>query len=175
MYPPLIKPDTVSQLAAGFVISMTFFILHVTFAAYASQEEFKLQFCAGLSITMTLFGGILLKTNTDDEDAAGEFLISFMLMVINIGVLVMFFYQTWMGITGGGEDSAKEMQRKLVTKALNHMMRTAKPRVTKLMEEWCEERGIEKDVWLPVMVLAMKTMDATKKKMKKSMQANDTD
>ena len=63
-----IKPDTVSQLAAGFTISIIFFVLHVKYNAYIDTNESELQFFALLSIALNLFAGILLKTNTQDED-----------------------------------------------------------------------------------------------------------
>merc|ERR1711865_925730 len=97
-----IKPGTTSQLAAGFFISGIFFVLHVKTSAYQSAQTDELQFCSMLSITLTLFGGVLLNTNTQDEDPAGLFLMTFLLMVINVGVIFLFLYLSWKGLTGTG-------------------------------------------------------------------------
>lgn len=94
-----IKPNTTSQLATGFVISGFFYVLHVKTSAYANDTQDELQFCSMLSITLTLFGGILLRTNTQDEDPAGLFMMTFLLIVINVGVILLFAYQTYKGLT----------------------------------------------------------------------------
>jgi hypothetical protein len=47
------KPNTTSQLAAGFVISIGFYVLHVRTMAYVNETQSELQFCSMLSITVT--------------------------------------------------------------------------------------------------------------------------
>ena len=48
---------------------------------------------AMLSITLTLFGGILLKTDTQNEDAYGAAIMGFLLIAINVAVVILFVYQ----------------------------------------------------------------------------------
>lgn len=61
--------------------------------AYIDDKDDMLQLTSMLSITMTLFCGILLKTNTQDEDEYGAALLSVLLMGLNIGVVLMFAIQ----------------------------------------------------------------------------------
>jgi len=93
-----IKPDSTSQLAVGFAIAIIFFVLHVRTRAYCEIKEFDLQFYAALSILTTLFGGILLKTDTQNEDEYGEVALTSLLIACNMGIIVLFCYQifiTW--------------------------------------------------------------------------------
>ena len=62
-----IKPDTASQLAAAFLISMTFLVLHVCYKPFADSKEEDLCFVSNLSITLTLFCGLLLKLDVSEE------------------------------------------------------------------------------------------------------------
>jgi hypothetical protein len=71
-----VKPDTVSQLAAGFMISLVFFALHVEIRPYNEENEDSLQYNATLSVTLTLFGGILLKTHTQANTASPLLLVA---------------------------------------------------------------------------------------------------
>jgi hypothetical protein len=48
-----------------------------------------------LGITMTLFGGILLKADTQDEDPYGMAVMTGLLFGINIGIVVLFGYQLY--------------------------------------------------------------------------------
>ena len=112
-----IKPNTVSQLAAGFTISIVFWVLHVRTMAYVNETESDLQFYSQLSITMTLFGGILLKTNTQDEDPAGLALMSFLLLVINIGVVILFIVQCYKSVS-----NSRKVQPSLLSKAQSMAM-----------------------------------------------------
>jgi len=51
-----------------------------------------------LSITLTLLGGILLKTNTHKEDPNGAVVMAVTLVTINAGVITLFIrhcYLTW--------------------------------------------------------------------------------
>jgi len=88
-----IKPDTITQLAAGFLISFTFFCVHVRVNAYVKDTEDRLQYYAMISISLTLFGGILYKTDTDDEDPYGSALMSVMIVGVNLMVQFLFMYQ----------------------------------------------------------------------------------
>jgi hypothetical protein len=108
-----IKPGTTSQIAFGFVISITFFVIHVRTNAYIEDTEDDLQFAALLSITMTLFGGILLKTNTQDEDPYGAAAMSGLLFAINIGVIVIFVYQGYLAFKKPPPASRLKLQKKV--------------------------------------------------------------
>jgi len=100
-----IKPGTVSQLACGFVIAIVFFILHVRYRAFADLVQGDLQFCSMLSIVMTLFGGILLQTKSvEEEEPNGKAAMAGLLMAINIGVIVLFIYQTVMAVKAPPSD-----------------------------------------------------------------------
>ena len=93
-----LRPESTSQLAAACVISLAFFSLHAEIRPYTEHNEDQLQFCAMLSITLTLLGGILLKTNTHKEDPNGAVVMAVTLVTINAGVITLFIrhcYLTW--------------------------------------------------------------------------------
>ena len=93
-----LRPESTSQLAAACVISLAFFSLHAEIRPYTEHNEDQLQFCAMLSITLTLLGGILLKTNTHKEDPNGAVVMAVTLITINAGVITLFIrhcYLTW--------------------------------------------------------------------------------
>lgn len=103
-----IKPETTTQLAAGFIISLVFFVWHVQTNAYRKDLEDELQFCAMLSITVTLYGGLVLKAQdgmSDEEDVspAESALLAFILMAVNISVVGLCLYQMVLGIKKGGK------------------------------------------------------------------------
>ena len=127
-----IKPGTTSQLACGFAISIYFFVLHVRVSAYARAVEDDLQFCSMLSITLTLFGGILLKTDTQDEDPNGAAAMAFLLLVINVGVICLFIYQTYKAFTEPPEDSAALSD--LALEAIKPALEEARPAVAKAIQ-----------------------------------------
>jgi len=91
-----IKPDSTSQLAVGFAVAVIFFVLHVRTGAYCEIKEYDLQFYATLSILTTLFGGILLKTDTQNEDAYGEVALTSLLIGCNTGIIFLFCYQIYL-------------------------------------------------------------------------------
>ena len=92
-----IRPGSTTQLAAGFTISLGFLILHTRLQAYVEDEEDDLQSAAMLSITLSLFGGILLKANEADQATPYETAtMTGLLIAINAGIVVLFFWQCWM-------------------------------------------------------------------------------
>ena len=91
-----IKPGSVSQLACGCTISGFFFVWLIRSEAYINEAEHDLQFCAMLSITVTLFGGILLKTDTQKEDPYGTAVLTGLLLANNIAVVVLFLTQMYL-------------------------------------------------------------------------------
>ena len=81
------------------MISMGFFMIHMHCHAYETDNEDQLQFCAMLALTLTLFGGIVLKTDQEDENMYGKALISFMLITINITVMITFVVKSYLSFT----------------------------------------------------------------------------
>ena len=69
------------------------------FLAYENDNEDQLQFCAMLALTLTLFGGIVLKFDQKDENMYGRALINFMLVTINIAVMIIFVYKSYLAFT----------------------------------------------------------------------------
>jgi len=148
-----IKPGTVSQLAAGFVISFFFYVLHLTTQAYVDNAEYDLQTNAMLSITMTLFGGILLKTDTQDEDSNGLAIMGAMMIIVNVGVVVAFCYTTIMAIRNPpvANKPARTVALRIVQAALDEVQ----PRVTRA----CVSLGLseEEAVQLKDILLSLQT------------------
>ena len=130
-----IKPNTTSQLAAGFVISAIFFVSHVRVAAYVREVEDDLQFCSMISITMTLFGGILLKTDTQDEDEYGSAVMTFLLLAINAGVICLFVYQTYKAVTEESGDSSPSLLDKAKQMLIDEVMAEARRRALWAVEQ----------------------------------------
>jgi len=118
-----IKPGTTTQLIAGFAISITFFIWHVQTGAYKTDLEDELQFCAMLSITLTLFGGLSLKAQEGMEEAqledpspAEKGVTAFMLVLINVGVVVLMLYQVFLTFRKPPAVTTVKLQRRICVK-----------------------------------------------------------
>ena len=163
-----IKPQTSTQLVAGFAISIFFFIVHVQTNAYiagqlkavlptlpsecdaethldpAADLEDELQFCAMLSITLTLFGGLGLKATTEIPTEkptvyesglmvspltakfspcasayrpnSGFVPKAFILVGINVGVVLLSAYQIFLTFRKGPANSQTKLQRKVCVK-----------------------------------------------------------
>ena len=60
------------------------------------DSEDQLQFYAMLTVTLTLFGGILLKTKTQDEDRYGTTVMAALLVAINSGVVIFWLVQCYL-------------------------------------------------------------------------------
>merc|ERR1712139_484074 len=101
-------------------------MLHVRTNAYIKNMEDDLQFCAMLSITLTLFSGLLLKAqqSAEDEDTDGyeTGLMVFMLVGINIGVVILCLYQVFLTFRKGPPASQTKLQRKLCLKLFNTVL-----------------------------------------------------
>ena len=63
---------------------------------YTEDSEDQLQFYAMLTMTLTLFGGILLKTKTQDEDRYGAMVMTALLITINTGVVIFWLVQCYL-------------------------------------------------------------------------------
>ena len=69
-----LKPGTAIQIAFAFLISFAFLLFHVSTQPYINDHEGTLQMTSLISICLTLFGGLLLKTGSEDEAGAfGKF------------------------------------------------------------------------------------------------------
>ena len=124
-----IKPDSISQLASGFTISMFFFIAHVRCQAYINDKDDDLQFCAMLGITFTLFGGILLKTDTQNEGPYGSVVLTGLLLAMNTGVFAMLAAQVFFDCTDSTDTSLHRLQKKVVTKAISELFERKRPEI----------------------------------------------
>ena len=124
-----IKPGTTSQVACGFFISITFFVIHVRTSAYVEDLEDDLQFCAMLSITMTLFGGVLLKTNTQDEDPYGAAAMTGLLIAVNVGVVVLFMFQGYLAFKKPPAKSTLKLQKKVLMKMVQKGLKEHRPKL----------------------------------------------
>jgi len=88
------KPGTTIQLAVAFVISFSFMIFHDSVKPYIDDSEDSLQRYANIAITLTLFGGILLKTESDEESGPqGKIVMTILLLSINMLVVILFVMQ----------------------------------------------------------------------------------
>ena len=115
-----VRPGTNTQLAVGFAISIFFFCLHVKTNAYIADIEDELQFCALLSICLTLFGGLALKANEEttleEKDPAESALMAILLVVINVGVVVLMLYQCFLTFRKPPPSSQTKLQRAICAK-----------------------------------------------------------
>jgi len=124
-----IKPDSISQLASGFTISMFFFIAHVRCQAYIKDKDDDLQFCAMLGITFTLFGGILLKTDTQNEGPYGSVVLTGLLLAMNTGVFAMLAAQVYFDWTESTDTVLHELQKKVVPKGISELFDRKRPEI----------------------------------------------
>ena len=94
------------------MISIFFFIVHVVHQPYQKAAEDHVQFAALLSLSLTLFGGVVLKTDQTDENMYGRMLISFMLVAMNAAVFCIFVWQTYMAVTKPAKDPSTSLCNK---------------------------------------------------------------
>lgn len=116
-----IRPQTSTQLVAGFAISIFFFLLHIKTNAYVEDLEDELQFCAMLSVTLTLFGGLGLKATSEipseEQTAYEQGLMAFILIAINLGVVLLAAYQIVLTFKKPPEGNGQAaLQRKVCVK-----------------------------------------------------------
>ena len=83
--------------------------------AYEDDNADDLQFASMLSITLNLFGGILLMTKTQDEDVYGSAMMTGLLFGINFGMSVLFIYLTYMTLMGLGDQGRATIKGKLTS------------------------------------------------------------
>ena len=82
-----------------------------------------------LSITMTLFGGILLKTNTQDEDPYGAALLAGLLMGVNVGTVILFFYQGYLVLTKPPDPSMLKVQKQALINIATKGLAKCQPQI----------------------------------------------
>ena len=88
-----VKPGTTAQLAAAFMITLGFLILHVTTNAYKDPDENMSQLCGSLSILLTLFSGILIRGQVDEgADPYETALITVVIIGSQASVFLIFIY-----------------------------------------------------------------------------------
>jgi hypothetical protein len=93
------RPNTTAQVAYGFVLAIFFMCIHVQSNAFVKDEEDRLQFISVLAIVLTLFGGLVYKSDMSNEDAQGMAMVDGLLMLINVGVIGLFLVQTFVMAT----------------------------------------------------------------------------
>jgi len=136
-----IKPNTVSQLATGFVVSIFFLVLHVFRHAYVEAADDTLQFTSMLSLTMTLFFGIVIKTDDQqrEEDRYGKSVVAFLLVANNVMVIGLFMIQLVVKATCTTSSSSRQ---KLIYKVMRRSLRLVRPRLTQNIYHICKELGL---------------------------------
>jgi len=93
-----IESGTVSQLAAGFLISFFFLTLLLQTEAYHESNNQLMQMGSMLCITLTMLCGILYKLDFETEDDNGEteplgkMFIDVLIIFINLTVMSLFLY-----------------------------------------------------------------------------------
>ena len=88
-----VKPGTTAQLAAAFVINLSFLVLHVQTQAFKTKTENTAQLNGLVCILLTLFSGILLKCAALPDDSAdpySKYTILVVLMGSQLAVAAMF-------------------------------------------------------------------------------------
>jgi hypothetical protein len=87
-------PGTTLQLAAAFCIAFTFLVSDAVVQPFVNSAEGRLQRTANISMVLTIFGGILLKTKAASEGSAMEqTVISYLMIAINACVFIAFVIQ----------------------------------------------------------------------------------
>jgi len=89
-----LKPESTIGMAAAFTISFFFLLLHDVVQPYIDDSEDTLQRYATISMTLTLFSGILLKTEADKEGSEfAQTCFRALILLINVAVVVLFVVQ----------------------------------------------------------------------------------
>lgn len=153
-----IKPNTVSQLATGFVFSIFFLVLHVFRNAYVEDADDTLQFTAMLSLTMTLFFGIVIKTDDEEDDDYGRSVVAFLLVANNVMVVCLFLVQ--LVIKATSTTSTGLTRQKLMYKVMKRSLRLVRPKLTQNIYQLCKTLGIvEVHDYVKTAVLLMEHVD----------------
>jgi hypothetical protein len=111
-----IESGTVSQLAAGFLISFFFLTLLLQTDAYHESNNQLMQMGSMLCITLTMLCGILYKLDFETEDENGEteplgkMFIDVLIVFINLGVMCLFLYLMIHGLRESYDEYTERMQ-----------------------------------------------------------------
>jgi len=111
-------PGTTIQLALAFMIAFFFMLCHDAVRPYIDDGEEDLQRYANISIVLTLFGGIMYKTNSDGETEFGKFVLKMLLVCVNVGVVSLFILQC---TAKPGTTGARRVAEKRIRKAINQI------------------------------------------------------
>ena len=117
-----VKPGTTAQLAAAFMITLGFLILHVTTNAYQEPDENMSQLCGSLSILLTLFSGILIRGQAgEDDDPYETALITFVIVGSQASVILIFIY--CLASAGSGESAEERLKENLAGGSLEERLK----------------------------------------------------
>ena len=113
-----VKPGTTAQLAAAFMITLGFLILHVTTNAYQEPDENMSQLCGSLSILLTLFSGILIRGQAgEDDDPYETALITIVIVGSQASVFLIFIYCLASAGSSNNQTPAERLKEKLANAA----------------------------------------------------------
>ena len=113
-----VKPGTTAQLAAAFMITLGFLILHVTTNAYQEPDENMSQLCGSLSILLTLFSGILIRGQAgEDDDPYETALITIVIVGSQASVFLIFIYCLASAGSSSNQTPAERLKEKLANAA----------------------------------------------------------
>ena len=127
-----VKPGTTAQLAAAFMITLGFMILHVTTNAYKEPDENISQLCGSLSILLTLFSGILIRDQVDEDADPYE---TALITVIIIGSQASVFFIFVYCLVFTGSDEPQTPAERLKEKTANAAGVVIAGQIDKHMEE----------------------------------------
>jgi len=142
-----IRPDTAAQIAAGFMISIGYLVLHVQNQPFAEDQENTLQFLSELAITLTMFCGICLKVDVTDEDPYGEIVLRVLLFGVNVSFVLFFLYLCCHDF---GTTASAALQR-VSSNVANKSLQYARAKVVKYIGAFCEQKSIDPS-WLRLLI-----------------------
>ena len=93
-----VQPRTTAQLAAAFLITFAFLIMHVLVVPFAQEAENSTQFWCQISILLVLFSGIIARATSEDAfyrdtGSYNSALIGIVLAASQTGILLIFVFK----------------------------------------------------------------------------------
>jgi len=117
----LIEPGKLAQLAFAFLVTMCFMAGHMQVLPFKDSEDDNFQSYSTLSTLLTLFAGILIKARSGDEQAEEsayeKALLSFILMLCNVGTLALFVFIVYKSATRGDGSEQGNLHERVLEKA----------------------------------------------------------
>jgi hypothetical protein len=131
----LIQPGTLAQLAFAFIVSLVFLACSSQINPFVKGGDNDYMFYSTLSTVITLFSGILLKANIQEDSTGGyeQALVTFILVACNLSVLVLFLLVMFKG--KGGKSTGVDMKGRLMEKSQQVALEAAKDKATEYLEE----------------------------------------